>query len=182
MPEAGRCSSACVAHPSFSCCHQEGLKGSSATAQLSAFPHSTKDVLRSARHHRILQALPESQRCRGCAPKAAVQELCPISPSEATWRGQDVGHDPGVRQPDVLGRAGLCPATAAVSTEQPWWECHALPGPGSPTANQGPAVFNELHQADIMVKLRQLWMGMIKWKLSLTKGNSCCRFPALTLN
>lgn len=77
---------------------------------------------------------------------------------------------------------GSAAATAAGNTEQPLWECHALPGPGSPTTNQDPAAFNELHQSGIMVRLRQLWMGMMKWKLSLTKGNSCCRLQALTLN
>lgn len=109
--------------------------------------------------------------------------LCRISAPSAPLRPHGGGQG-------TLCKAARCPgggqgsaaATAAVSTEQPLWECHALPGPDPPIANQDPAVLNELHQTDIMVKLRQLGMGMINWKLSLTKGNSCCKFQALTLN
>lgn len=41
------------------------------------------------------------------------------------------------------------------------------------------AVFNELPQTEIVVKLSQIFMGMRKWKSFLTEGNSCWRFWAL---
>lgn len=125
--------------------------------------------------------VPEVQRfCTKTCCAGALPHQPPWGHMEGTWHG--ARHWCKAARCSGGGQGSATAATAAGSTEQPQQGCHALPGPDPPTANQDPAVFNELHQIDIMVKLRYLWMGMIKWKVPLTKGNPWCRFQVWTLN